>query len=262
MFDIGKGSWLQPDSANPLNGWRLDSVIESGTRLGAPSADIYGQLYLYVLDLIKVFRANCATKSVRYELYCLDCRLLEFSLQPPLNESAFDRIEMSNIADTNYLGLAPVLKSLGDLLKSPKQNVHATMITLFMNAVEETWDTWDTTRKTKDQARQLKKVARFLPFPTSLGSTMDPAVLRFSFASDIFRDYDGVFATYMQKADFTGVAAHAGMRMKERNSIIAKWPMRFEEQTPGAQEAFDRLMESGSTGNERYVEWARQEGDK
>ncbi len=47
-----------------------------------------------------------------------------------------DSPQVSNISDTVYLGLGKVLSTLGSLLKS--RNRHACLITLFMNAVEQT----------------------------------------------------------------------------------------------------------------------------
>lgn len=47
--------------------------------------------------------------------------------------------------------------------------------------------------------------------------------------------------------------------MKERHTIVDKWPLKLkkEPEEAGACEEFDMRLESGRTGRERYVEWVR-----
>ena len=47
--------------------------------------------------------------------------------------------------------------------------------------------------------------------------------------------------------------------MRTRNTVIDLWPLRFRKEygEAEAQEAFDQLMSSASSGNERYAEWVR-----
>jgi hypothetical protein len=50
-----------------------------------------------------------------------------------------------------------------------------------------------------------------------------------------------------------------GAAMKDRHTVIEKWPYRLEL-TPGqlgAQEEFDRALRGGPSSKERYVEWKR-----
>ncbi len=50
-----------------------------------------------------------------------------------------------------------------------------------------------------------------------------------------------------------------GAVMKEKHTVIEKWPFRLKLQPgqSGAQEEFDRLLRGGVSGKERYVEWKR-----
>jgi hypothetical protein len=50
-----------------------------------------------------------------------------------------------------------------------------------------------------------------------------------------------------------------GFAMKEKNTIIEKWPFRLKLQPgqPGAQEEFDQLLKGGVSGKEFYLEWKR-----
>jgi hypothetical protein len=47
--------------------------------------------------------------------------------------------------------------------------------------------------------------------------------------------------------------------MKEKHSIIEKWPYRLKLRPgqPGAQEEFERRLRDGVSGKERYIEWKR-----
>jgi hypothetical protein len=63
----------------------------------------------------------------------------------------------------------------------------------------------------------------------------------------------------MKNSRFSEVAQFMGAAMKEKHTVIEKWPFRLKLRPgqPGAQEEFDRLLGGGPTGKERYVEWKR-----
>lgn len=48
--------------------------------------------------------------------------------------------------------------------------------------------------------------------------------------------------------------------MRQRNAIVEAWPMRLKKKPgeKGADEEFQNLMASSSSGGERYVEWVRE----
>ena len=45
--------------------------------------------------------------------------------------------------------------------------------------------------------------------------------------------------------------------MKTKNTVVEKWPFRLKLRSgqPGAQEELERLLRSGLSGKEVYVEW-------
>ena len=51
-----------------------------------------------------------------------------------------------------------------------------------------------------------------------------------------------------------------GMAIKEKHTIVDKWPMRLKLKSgqPGAQEEFDIAQSSEHSGSERYMEWKRK----
>lgn len=198
--------------------------------------------------------------KVHIHVYCVNATELPSLLDNHSKESAFDRIEISNIADANYIGLEKSLSTFAPLLKNRKQNPHATLITLFMNAAEQAAQARGYDIEAMITGTQ--KVSQFLPYKQPVNqSPYDPAVLRASAAKDIFRDYDKLWNQYKRMLDFPAIAKKTGMRPKVKNTVVEPWPMRLYKKhgESGAQEAFDRLMGSGYVGNERYVEWVRSE---
>jgi len=63
----------------------------------------------------------------------------------------------------------------------------------------------------------------------------------------------------MELQDFKGAARDAGMMMKTVNTIVDSWPLRLKAgvSDADAQEEFNLLLSSSSSGVERYVEWSR-----
>ena len=63
----------------------------------------------------------------------------------------------------------------------------------------------------------------------------------------------------MRERKFAEMQQAIGISMKEKHTIVDKWPMKLRFALPsshaGAQEEFDILQSSGHSGSERYVEW-------
>jgi hypothetical protein len=79
------------------------------------------------------------------------------------------------------------------LLQGPLTNPHATLITLFMNAIDENMTNQD--RMT--QAKHIPTATRFLKYLPPKGvpfnNPHDPEVIKFSFARDNVATYDHIF---------------------------------------------------------------------
>ncbi|OJA14610.1 hypothetical protein AZE42_07966 [Rhizopogon vesiculosus] len=105
------GKWLQTDYADPLEGWDIGPILEAGRAHGAQPEDIYG-LTTEAIHLSSVIREGVLS---------------------PLGIPAsirFDRIEVSNILDINYVGIEDVLTHWGPLLKDSRT---AALVGYFMN---------------------------------------------------------------------------------------------------------------------------------
>lgn len=102
------------------------------------SYDLYGCLYFYVSEQLRLFAMNLKRLNVTIHIFNKDCmdlfkdltsgELVKLSLPP---SQRFDRIEVSNIVDDSYVGFEDVLKTWGTLLNS--QNPHSTLLSYSMN---------------------------------------------------------------------------------------------------------------------------------
>ena len=184
---------------------------------------------------------------------------LPFYLNKNVEKIAFDRVEVSNIVDMPYLGLEVTLQTCGPLLRTAVENPHATLIALFMNAIHHAEKDLGDGYIENSFRLAMKKVVQFLPVKEAPINGTSVAMVRMMLAKDIFRDLDHLFTHYMKLTNFGKASREVGMTMRTRNTVTDPWPLRFRKEygESGAQEAFDRLMASSSSGNERYVEWVR-----
>ncbi|EPQ57739.1 hypothetical protein GLOTRDRAFT_37501 [Gloeophyllum trabeum ATCC 11539] len=153
-----KGVWLQNDHVTPLESWDLKSVIECGRRHGAQRADIYGCLYFFLSDQLRIFARRLRRFNISFHVFNRDVRDFAESIKANALASAgipphifFDRIEVSNIMDIEYVGVRRVLEDWGPLLRDSKTS---TIIAYFMN--------WRTRQKGGDPVTAGKNVVHNL----------------------------------------------------------------------------------------------------
>ena len=79
------------------------------------------------------------------------------------------------------------------LLQNPVQNSHVTMITLFMNAVDENLTDDDEMKSLTPHSRETKDLLRYLPPKRARNSRYDPAIIKFNVGRDLVTTYDQVF---------------------------------------------------------------------
>ncbi|KAH8089940.1 hypothetical protein BXZ70DRAFT_899118 [Cristinia sonorae] len=134
-----EGQWLQDDLADPLESWNVADVLAAGQKYGVPRADLYGCLYFYLRDQLRSFAERLRTFDVSFHIFNFDAsdlatRITSNSLSdhgiPP--SIRFDRIDVSNIVDFEYLGIPRVLSDWEPFLALTKD---ATLIAYFMNWV-------------------------------------------------------------------------------------------------------------------------------
>ncbi|KAF8636838.1 hypothetical protein AX17_003230 [Amanita inopinata Kibby_2008] len=136
LFSLNR-KWLQTDFADPLEGWDVDAVIRVGKAHGATAEDIYGCLYFFLTHELRTFARRLRQFRISFKITNLDACILsemikgnELSELINLPSTRFDRIEVSNIFDANYVGLRRVLMCWAPLLR---QSSAAAIVGYFMN---------------------------------------------------------------------------------------------------------------------------------
>ncbi|KIL61611.1 hypothetical protein M378DRAFT_166732 [Amanita muscaria Koide BX008] len=132
-----EGEWLQTDYADPLEGWDIPAVIDTGKAHGAHPEDIYGCLYFFLSKQLRTFASRLRRFSSSFTILPMDaCDLPQLIRENVFSEFnipssiKFDRIEVSNILDINYVGIHDVLTLWGPLLQESRS---AAIIGYFMN---------------------------------------------------------------------------------------------------------------------------------
>ncbi|KAI0904588.1 hypothetical protein F4823DRAFT_628512 [Ustulina deusta] len=265
MFHFGR-EWPMMDSADPTSAWSMKSFLEFD--IGPAKNDVYGKLYHYLKHLFANFHRRLRSSPVAFTLLHVDAQRLPMSL----TEKGFDRIDVGNISDEGYLGINMTLKTFAPLLQPVSINPHATLITLFLNAVPEIRIMLHVAPRldprlalcffplTEDPRAQISKVLRYMPELRSqslITSEHSPDLVKIKSALALVCDMDGLFNFYMQECQFADVASSAMLDMKATNTIIDAWPMKFQggRPTEQAKRDFALLLSSNHTGQERYMEW-------
>ncbi|WEW56694.1 hypothetical protein PRK78_002142 [Emydomyces testavorans] len=246
-------SWPMPDSADPLDGWKLSEVLQATY---PAKNDLYGQLYLHIRqDLLKFCQRLTTLKLSIYALQVNAVQLPGHISRLRGGKQLYDRIGLANIADRAYLGAVDTLSTFGPLLKPKTQNPKATLLTLFLNATHEMCTLAD---QKASFTRSIGTLQKFLPInPQTIlkGNTLSAESLAFMNAYSMFIDGDTIFNRFVNVAGLKKLGDSLGLGMKSTQTIVAKWPMRLNENP--TQREFEMLYWSGHVGSERYVEWHR-----
>lgn len=94
-----------------------------------PENDVYGRLYFYIVDRMKKFVSLANTKKVEILLTSQNAVNLMQDLRKA--KRSFDRVDVSNITDSNYVGMKAIQVLARPLLND--RNPCSTLITTLMN---------------------------------------------------------------------------------------------------------------------------------
>ncbi|KAG8157039.1 hypothetical protein KVR01_013029 [Diaporthe batatas] len=224
-------TWPMTDNADPLSGWSSKAVHQ--THIGHAKADIYGKLFAYLRKLFRSF------------LHRLSCQQ-QFSFRMhQVNASALGEfLEMGSYSR----------------IESTATNPHATLITLFMNAVDETqhFDSKGGPRNSPHDPAIKRAMAYLSVSPASLTAN-NPMIFKLLLARDSVSNHDNTFDRYVKNSGFAEAAERAGATRKKKNTVVEDWPFKLKLRPgqPGAQDEFDRLICGAVSSKERYVEWKK-----
>ncbi|TVY65923.1 hypothetical protein Focb16_v011163 [Fusarium oxysporum f. sp. cubense] len=246
-----------PDCADPLCGWSLHEVDK--TPIGLATSDIYGKLFYYVRSMLEKFMYRMSKSAIAFQLLQVHAATLPNHL-----DESFDRIDVSNISDSGYLGAHRTVALVAPLLRAPPTNPHAILITLFMNLIDENFTLQDQTTEWTLGSLSTKRLANYLLPTRPNRSIIEPALMKYAHARHHMREYDDIFGRCVDKLQLARMPDWAGAVMKEEHAIIEKWPhrLKLEPGQEGGSEEFYRLMTSGLSSRELYLEWKRVQTQK
>ncbi|TDZ38544.1 hypothetical protein C8035_v004783 [Colletotrichum spinosum] len=245
-------AWPVHAAANPLSGW---SPTEVGNTRSSPAGDVYGQLSVMLREVLYRFyrRQHVSFKIVHKDAY---------ELWKTLDLGSFDRIEVSNMADGGQHEINFVLANMMPLLRSPFNNPNATLITLFLNAVDEMSIQKKHQRAPEVIAEKHAHGGQYLPL---VSKASRPALV-----NEYLRSYavwrwvvncDDLWEEHVKQNGFEACARRAGAEPKE-HTIVDEWPfiVKLAANDTDVTDEVVRLVRSSTSGSWRYVEWQRGYG--
>ncbi|KZV88308.1 hypothetical protein EXIGLDRAFT_619572 [Exidia glandulosa HHB12029] len=227
LFGPG-GRLFMFDSANPLEGWNVDDVIESGKRCGATEEDIMGCLFFHVRAQLLEFAERLKRFNISIHVSAEDARRMAARMKAKAPEvfQGFDRIEVSNIVDVEYVGVASVLQDWGPLLN--KDNEHAALVGTFMN-----WFVSQPTAKAESAGPTVitRLMKEIFDASQARGGTpalrgllsrdpSSPELLKLFASMDFKYENSKAFLAYLRKVGADEAAERAGVRRRQRHTIV------------------------------------------
>jgi hypothetical protein len=114
----------------------IHAIIDAGKRHGVTRGDLFGCLYFYLQEQLRSFSERLSRFNVSFHVFCMDARQLAKDIRSGSLSAAipasisFDRVEVSNTFDSEYIGIEQVLANWAPLLKRVDD---AAIIGSFMN---------------------------------------------------------------------------------------------------------------------------------
>ncbi|KAF8963713.1 hypothetical protein BDZ97DRAFT_1731661 [Flammula alnicola] len=273
------GQWLQTDFADPLESWDLKEVVSAGKAHGAQSEDIYGCLYFFLSDQLRMFARRLREFKISFTVSNLDATSLSLDIQKDKlatygipRSILFDRIHVSNILDANYVGVTIVLKHWAPFLS--KTNT-ASIVGYFMNwvALQEDGRASGAGNQAIKKAMDCMIADGRVPFPShtsmknnnvfrDLGDFETTLFLAMG-SLDIFYDNYPPFSAFLKNQGLVSILRRDNLRLRERHTIV---PHRRQTPLDGAPDGLPRFTDadswyyytqvSSNSGFERYVEFS------
>jgi hypothetical protein len=256
------GRWLEDDLATPLQSWNIEDVIAAGKTHGALREDLYGCLYFYLSEQFRSFADRLKKIHVTFHVFDRDARALARDIRSDAlgshglpKSTHFDRIDVSNIFDPEYVGIPNVLADWAPLLN--KMNQNATILGYSMNWVPKQPNAQPQEadlQKLTDQLVKMGKIDR----RTKPGFTL--AMMKYYTA---IYDNSSAFNQYLQKQGTADAARNAGVKLKSKNTIVPHRicaPLGASSNAlpdfPTAESWYLNVQVSGCLLSERYVEFS------
>ncbi len=246
--------WTPPESADPLDGWICEEFLLD-KKSSCPKNDLYGRLYFYLREKMIEFVKQLSTHKIEFHIFCEDA--VSMSEKMKIQELAqFDRIQVSNLTDSNYVGLKAILKAWTPLLNPA--NEHSALIAHFIN-----WRKRNDALMTKLMQQKVRKTMQqgklsFDPFEMILQCGQTTEI-------DAETDHNGEFLQYLKALNISDIDSSLGIERRTVNKIVPPRyfvPLGSDQHQVivlGEDDLRDniRLHLNSYTLNERTLEWIR-----
>ncbi|KAF8888208.1 hypothetical protein CPB85DRAFT_1553245 [Mucidula mucida] len=224
------------------------SMLKSGVEHGTTEEDIMGCLYFHVKDQLVMFCERLRRFRMSIWMYDEDAVKLSNRCQPPC---------VSNIMDTNYVGIPKVLETWGPLLN--RRYKDSVLIGSFINWAPETPGAI-ASHSPPVATRCMNVMRRRLPNWQEKGG--DSNIMTMISSLDLFNENSGLFKAYFRRNGADVAARKAGLRMREKNEIVphriatsvnSDWSTLPAITTD--EDWYNLVCLSGLNHCERFVEW-------
>ncbi|TCD64784.1 hypothetical protein EIP91_003644 [Steccherinum ochraceum] len=217
-----EGEWYQYDGSNPMDSWDTEEVLAAGKANGVHRADLFGSLYFYLSHQLRSFASRLHHPHMRITIHMLSADAKDVpasilrSTTTLTQNILFDRIDLSNVVDHNYLGLEGTLGPWGVLLNG-RRNKYATVCGYFMN-----W--FMVERRAEPSYMGAEGMARWVKGKMDQAEiSLANIIMKGDHNTTIYEaiyDNSGPFVEYLNKM---GAAKHAQagkLKMKTRHTIL------------------------------------------
>lgn len=142
------GHWAVEPLADPFDGWDFGVAINRASHM--PKNDMYGRLYCYMRELFEQFVKKIHDHEVIFEVQHLGPRDLHLYM----GRDSFDRVDVSispqgvqgwsmltrqvtSVLEDERIDAEFIFQQYGALLREPGANLHATMIGMYVQGIED-----------------------------------------------------------------------------------------------------------------------------
>ncbi|KDR66739.1 hypothetical protein GALMADRAFT_106135 [Galerina marginata CBS 339.88] len=222
-----QGRWLQTDYADPLEGWDISAVVTAGKARGAQSEDIYGCLYFFLAEQLKIFAHRFRNLRMSFSLLVSDARRLPDGIHDGLISDygipasiRFDRIEVSNILDENYVGVKDVILNWSPLLAVSST---AAIVGYFMNwfTIQEDGRATNASRDVSQDILRLVMEKNMVRLSVNLNiHKADNAPYLIIDDMDALYENSKAFSMFLKKRRLDDILRNAKLRSREEHTIV------------------------------------------
>ncbi|GJE90137.1 zf-MYND and DUF4470 domain-containing protein [Phanerochaete sordida] len=224
------GEWLQSDGANPLHSWDIEEVVASGKAHGATREDLYGCLYYHVISQLETLAERLTHMRINIKITDKHAVDLATSLRRgdlvsiglPAS-TRFDRLDVSNLVDQDYIGITRIFEAWSGFLKL---GGGAAIVGHFMNWPEREPTAEPEQKDVEHIVERLLETGKvILPDRTKLRTAKEmeaweDGLVANANAFAAVHDYSAAFDTYLSKQGLGVALEKAGLRRRLAHEIV------------------------------------------